>query len=71
MARRRPQHPSEITRVVYYAPANRHENSHRLECLSRWKIYLVEIGSLLIFAATYGQYVAREVWSIIGPLFHK
>lgn len=39
--------------------------------LSRYKILIVEVGSFLIFTATYGRYVCLEVWHVIQPLFMR
>jgi len=70
MARHRLESSSKSPQIIYVS-ADPSQSRHPFERRSRWKIYLVEIGSFVLFAATYGQYVVREVWAIIGPLLHR
>jgi hypothetical protein len=41
----------------------------RLEHLSRWEVGIVRIGVFVMFIVTFGDYIVRKLWAILGPLF--
>jgi hypothetical protein len=36
---------------------------------SKFEAFLVRLGIFLLFLVTFGDYVARKIWAVIGPLF--
>lgn len=37
--------------------------------LASWKTLILEVGLFLLFLVTFGEFVLKKVWAIIGPLF--
>jgi hypothetical protein len=36
--------------------------------LTGWKLVILEIGLFVLFVVTFGDYLLRKLWSVLGPL---
>lgn len=39
------------------------------ERLSRYESQIIRLGIFAVFVVTFGDYVIRKIWAVLGPLF--
>ncbi|MEO8520556.1 MAG: hypothetical protein ABI603_04280 [Acidobacteriota bacterium] len=41
---------------------------HLSRRLTAWKILIIEVGLFVVFLLTFGEFLVKKVWVVIGPL---
>jgi hypothetical protein len=42
-----------------------------MDYLPEYEALIIKVGLFLVFLVTFGEYVFKKIWSVIGPLFRR
>jgi len=42
-----------------------------MNSLPEYEALIIKVGIFLVFLVTFGEYVFKKIWTVIGPLFRR